>query len=166
MSMTCSFALKHWNSTGNDMTTITRIRTDWINRYHVQADADASVLDCLVVELPPYTTEQGVAIGLREGMSMDDLLQEALTTLDRLRKERWQPVLPASAFVPFGVITARNFEEVSRETELRTLEIVGADAGHPNHDERVRALCRMADLLEMTGPLPPQQFGTFPPVRH
>jgi hypothetical protein len=150
------------------MTTITRIRTEWASRYHVQMDADAAVLDCFLVQLPPYTTEQGVCVSMRDGMSMNDLLAEALTTLARLRAEPWQSVLPASVFQPFGVITARSFDDVQRECELRTLSIVGGvdDAGVLDHDGRVRALSRAADLLGMCGPLEPRQVGTFPPVRH
>lgn len=100
--------------------------------------------------------------------SMDDTFKAALTTLNRLRAQPWQAVLPPNAFAPFGVITARNFEEVSRECELQVLSIVGGTdgAGHPVHDERVRALCRAADLLGMCGPLEPQKFATLPPVRH
>ena len=146
------------------MTTITRVRTEWVSRYHVHMDADASVLDCFVVTLPPYTTDQGVCIRTQDGMSMDDAFREALTTLNRLRAQPWQAILPPDVFQPFGVITARSFADVSRETELRTAEIVGA--GHPDHDERVRALCRMADLLEMTGPYSQPQLGTLPSVRH
>lgn len=148
------------------MTTITRIRTDWINRYHVQADADAAVLDCFVVELPPYGGETGLCIRLRDGMSMDDLLAEALAELTRIRAQPWKPVLPSTVFIPFGVITARCFEDVSRECELRILEGVGGIDGHPDHGERVRALCRAADLLGMCGPLEPQKFVPFPPARH
>jgi len=146
------------------MTTIARVRTEWVNRYHVHMDADASVLDCFVVTLPPYTTDQGVCVRQQDGMSMEDTLKVALTTLNRLRAEPWQAILPPDVFQPFGVITARNFADVSRETELRNCEIVSE--GHLNHDERVRALCRMADLLEMTGPVQPPQLGTLPPVRH
>lgn len=146
------------------MTTITRVRTEWVSRYHVQMDADASVLDCFVVTLPPYTTDQGVCIRKQDGMSMDDALKVALTTLERLRAQPWQAILPPDVFQPFGVITARSFADVSRECELLTAEIVAG--GHPSHDDRVRALCRMADLLEMAGPVQPQQFGTLPPVRH
>lgn len=146
------------------MTTIARVRTEWVSRYHVQMDADASVLDCFVVTLPPYTTDQGVCVRKQDGMSMDDAFRDALTTLNRLRAQPWQAILPPDVFQPFGVITARSFADVSRETELRNSEIVGE--GHPDHDERVRALCRMADLLGMCGPLEPRQFGTLPPVRH
>lgn len=150
------------------MTTISRVRTEWVDRYHVQMDADASVLDCFCVTLPPYTTDQGVCVRMRDGMSMEDVFREALATLARLRAQPWQSVLPASVFVPFGVITARNFDDVQRECELNMVAFVGGvdDAGHPGHDERVRALCRAADLLGMCGPLEQRQVGQWPPVRH
>lgn len=150
------------------MTTITRVRTEWVSRYHVQMDADASVLDCFVVTLPPYTTDVGICIRKQDGVSMDDTFKVALTALTRLRAQPWQAILPPDVFQPFGVITARSFADVSRETELRTLEIVGGidGVGHLDHDERVRALCRMADLLGMCGPVEPQTFATLPPVAH
>lgn len=150
------------------MTTITRIRTDYVSRYHLQTDSDASGLDCFVITLPPYTTDQGVCIAMRDGMSMEDAFRDALTTLERLRAQRWHAVLPPDVFQPFGVITARSFADVGRETELRNSEFVGGtdDAGHPDHDERVRALSRAADLLGMCGPLEPRQVVAFPLVKH
>jgi len=99
---------------------------------------------------------------------MDELWKEALAVLDLLRAQPHDPVLPARVFVPFGVITARTLADVQREQELKTLAVIGGrtenNPAHPDHIERVRALCRMANLLE--GTVAPQQFGSFPPVRH
>ena len=144
------------------MTTITRVQTDWINRIHVQADADASVLNCFMVELPPYTVGGGLLIH-RAGASVEHLWTEALHTIDSLRLQPRTPAHPA-VFIPFGVITARSVEDVRRESELTMLEV--CESEHPEHMERVRALCRMADLLGMCGPMTPPQFGSFPPARH
>lgn len=138
------------------MTTIVRVRTDWTNRYHVQVDADASVLDAFIIELPPYETGTATWVHSYDGgKGMDELFQNALLELQRLRAKPHRPLFGREVFVPFGVITARNYEEICRERELATLSFVGGveDCGHPDHAERVRALSRMLDILD-GAPLP------------
>ncbi len=149
------------------MTTIHRVRTEWADRYHVQLDADASALDCFTVELPPYTTGHGLLVRPQPGNSMDDLWREALTTLAWLRQQPCNPVHPAHVFQPFGVITARNAEDLRREHEINRemmlgecterdrerLERTSVDTSRVFHERRVEHLCRALDLLNGV-PLP------------
>lgn len=153
------------------MTTIVRIRTEWQDRhrYHLEFDSDASALDCCTVELPPYTVGHGLVVKLQAGKGLDDLLREALHTLDFLRSQPHTPVHPASVFIPFGVITARNFDDLQRE-HLIKMSTMGAERFHADarwraavernpvlyngaHERRVAELCKALDLLN-GGPLP------------
>lgn len=141
------------------MTTITRIRTDYDARLHVEIDTDAKVLDAFLVTLPPYTSELGVLVH-RKGVDMNDLWKDALAVVAHLRAQPWKEVHPPHVFQPFGVITARNFEGVRREAELRMSMMIGdgepleelaqrypLDDVKQFHEERVTALCRALDLL-------------------
>ena len=143
------------------MTTIHRVRTEWQDRYHVQLDADAAVLDCFLVELPPYTTRPGMLV-YEAGKSLNDLWSEALRMLDFLRAQPRNPVHPATVFVPFGVITARNRADVWREHEIKRemldvdctdrdrarLEAANLNDSRALHDRRVASLCRALDLID------------------
>lgn len=128
---------------------IQRISTDYTARLHVEQDIDARVLDCFLVALPPYTTEPMLIY--REGASMDALWADALAMVAHLRARPWRELHPAHVFVPFGVVTARNLEDVRRESELRMKMMLGQHS--PDHMERVQNLCKAWDIL--TGaPLP------------
>jgi len=158
--------------------TIVRISTDWQARYHVQADADVADHDCYQVELPPYTLNAPILVH-REGANMAELWNEALRTLDALRSQPREPVLPATRFLPFGVITLRRREDVWREHELRREMMLGACTDRERerieridlryaqemHERRVASLCRAVDLLNGA---PPPVVVPFPdiPVRH
>ena len=161
------------------MSTLTRIRTDYVQRLHVFVDADAAVIDCFVVELPPYLVP--MCVPQRDGMSIDETWREALTTLEWLRSQPYTPIFPAEVFVPFGVITARSFDDVAREHAIK-IAMIGPELYHTDerhrarvdanpvlhqgaHDRRVADLCRAMDLLN-GAPMPKGSFDNFPPVRH
>jgi hypothetical protein len=140
------------------------VRTDHVLRYHLYIDTEAVVFDAFVVDLFPF----GPVVLHREGVPLDDLWREVPAAIQRLREQPAELPHPPSVFVPFACITAVEHARMAKEQELRTLSIVGGvdEQGHPDHAERVRALCRMADLLDMCGPLEPRQVGQWPPVRH
>lgn len=146
------------------MTTISRIRTDYDARLHVEVDTDATV-DCFFVTLPPYTYGPGVLV-YREGADMNALWAEALAVVARLRAHPWKEIHPPHVFQPFGVITARNREDVRREFDIR-MNLMGAGMFHTDarwrasverdpvlhigaHDRRVAELCRALDLMDGT----------------
>jgi hypothetical protein len=131
------------------MTTLTRIRTDFDARLHVEIDTDAQVLDCFMVALPPYTSEPMLIH--REGASMDELWADALALVAYLRAKPWRELHPPHIFQPFGIIAARNVEDVRRESELRMKMLLGQHS--PDHMERVQNLCKAWDLLN-GAPLP------------
>lgn len=159
------------------MTTVTRVSTNYAERWHVYVDADADTLDCLLVELPPYTLGVPVLVH-RVGASMDELWSEALEVLALLRAQPRKLVLPASVLNPFGVISARSFDDVQREAEVKRetalgqcsdrereqLERTGIRHSQQAHEQRVSALCRAWGLMQ-GAPLPQGSFD-WPPVRH
>lgn len=147
------------------MATIHRIRTDFEQRIHIEQDVDASVLDCFLVALPPYTASPGMVVH-RTSANMNDLFREAVAWVAYFKAQPWDPILPPSHFQPFGIITARNFEDAWREIELRReLMLGGVEPGiapedrarmerdpllHENgraHELRVASLIRAHDLL-------------------
>jgi hypothetical protein len=148
------------------MTTITRIRTEHEARLHVEQDTDATVLDCFLVTLPPYTS--GPMLVYREGADMNVLWSEALAMVAYLRAQPWKAIHPPHVFQPFGVITARWLEDVRRETELRREMMLGElclpaelerlaridpKVAQQFHERGVQHLCRVLDLLD-GAPLP------------
>lgn len=133
-----------------------RKHTDWTRRFHLDVDQDAPV-DCFIVELPPYLMSPsgiGLPVLPRPGKTLDDLWQEALATLEFLRAQVHEPVLPATDFIPFGIIQARNLDDVSREFEIWMNMRCGGcfDSARytlsDEHDSRVRSLIRALDLLD------------------
>ena len=160
---------------------IQRLSTDFNARLHVEQDTDARELNCLTVALPPYSSEPMLIY--RAGASMDALWADALAMVAHLRARPWREVHPASVFQPFGIITARNVDDVRREYQFRRevmmvgqfhtdpayREKVEADPVlHENgraHEQRVAALCRAWDLLD-GAPLPKGSLDNWPPVRH
>lgn len=159
------------------MTTLRRVSTNYEARWHVYVDEDDEVLDCLSVELPPYTL--GVPYLLhRVGATVDDLWPEALQVLELLRGLPRQLVLPASVLNPFGVIVVRSFDAVYREAELKREMMLGecddqqrarlvqfglAYSRH-QHEARVAALGRAVEL--MGGAPLPDGSCNWPPIRH
>ena len=142
------------------MTKLIRRYTDWSRRYHLEVD-DASPIDCFIVELPPYLISPsgiGLPVLPRPGKSMDDLFTEALATLDFLRAQIHDPLYPPDVFQPWGIIQARNLDDVRREFEIwRDMWLGGcfdSDRARSSetfpdaHDERVEALIRALDLLD------------------
>ncbi len=159
------------------MTTITRIQTDYTARLHIEQDTDAQALDCFMVALPPYTVAPMLVY--REGASMDALWADALAMVAYLRARPWREVHPHTVFSPFGVITARNSEDVRREHEIRRemmmVQQFNTDPAyrarveadpilHENgraHEQRVASLCRALDLMDgapLPTPVPWAQF--------
>lgn len=149
------------------MTNIQRLSTDFNARLHVECDTAAQVLDCFMVALPPYTAEPGVVI-YREGASMDALWADALAMIAQLRARPWREVHPHTVFQPFGIITARNLEDVRREHEIRREMMIGELAlpahlehmasiseaeARARHERGVASLCRALDLMD-GAPLP------------
>lgn len=148
------------------MTTIVRIRSEYEARLHVEQDTDAKVLNCFNVSLPPYTFAP--ILVYREGASMNELWADALAIVAHLRAQPWRLVAPPDVFQPFGVITARDLEDVRREFEIRREMMVGecslpahlervantseAEA-RARHEQGVASLCRALDLLD-GAPLP------------
>jgi hypothetical protein len=153
------------------MTTIVRIRTDYEARLHVEQDTDAPELNCFCVTLPPYTPTSWPMLVYREGADMNALWADALAMVAHLKAQPWKLVAPPNVFQPFGVITARNVEEVRREFEYRRelmmahqfqtdpayRERVEADPIlHEDgraHEQRVASLIRALDLMD-GAPLP------------
>ncbi len=141
----------------------TRTRTDYVQRYHVHVDTNAKELNAFTVVLPPYFDEPGLTVMPRPGKTMNDLFLEALATLDFLRAEPWTPLYPASVFIPFGIITAVDVEDVQRQQAIQLAMMVGgcfhtdrdraAIERYPAlyegaHEARVKALCRALDLMD------------------
>lgn len=163
------------------MSTIVRISTDWLARYHVQADGEPGApLDAFLVELPPYVCDGAAPLlKLRDGQAMEDLWREALRTLDWLRSQPHEPILPRTVFEPFGVITAlcsadrRRRHEIKREMmlgactdrERERMERIDLRYSQEMHERRVASLCRAMDLLNGT-PLPVAVPFPDIPVRH
>lgn len=158
------------------MTTITRIRTDYVQRLHVFVDDDATVIDAFVVDLPPYMGP--MCVPQREGMSIDETWRDALRTLAWLRSQPYTPIFPLEVFVPFGIVIARSFADVQREQAIKTAMLeptlfhtherhrAWVERYRPEgaHDRRVAELCRAMDLQNgapLHGPL-----GTLPLARH
>lgn len=147
-----------------------RKHTDWTRRYHLEVDQDRPV-NCFIVELPPYLISPsgiGLPVLPRPGKTLvDDLWQEALATLEFLRAQIHEPLYPPEAFQPWGIIQARNLDDVRREFEIwRDMWLGGCfdsdeewrrkrerNAEHDDHDSRVQSLIRALDLLN-GAPLP------------
>ena len=161
------------------MTTLTRVRTDYVQRLHVFVDGDAATIDCFMVELPPYLGP--MCVPQRDRMTLDDTWREALTTLEWLRAQPYEPLFPRTVFVPFGVITARNFDDVNREHAIK-MNMMGARLFHTDeqhrarvdrdpvlhagaHERRVAELGRAAELLN-GAPLPVAVPFPDVPLRH
>lgn len=155
------------------MTTITRIRTEHDARLYVEADTDASVLDCFLVTLCPYVPEPGLLVH-RDGVAIDALWADALATVTYLRAQPWNEVAPPAVFQPWATITARNCSDVARESELRMQMMIGD--GEPLqsmakrypvaaigqfHEERVAALCRALDLINGARPVATSPWPDF-----
>ncbi len=136
------------------MTTIATLRIDFETQLRVEQDTDAKVLDCFSVTLPPYVSEPGLIVH-REGADLDALWADALAMVAHLRAQPWKAIAPPDHFKPFGVITARNFEDVRREHEWQMSMLLGRE--HPDDMERVRNAIRAWDLLHdapLTVPVP------------
>lgn len=159
------------------MTTITRIRTDYDARLHVEQDTDAEV-NCFLVTLSPYISEP--VLVYREGASVNELWADALAIVAHLKAQPWKLVAPLDHFRPFGVITARNVDDVRREPEYRMQKMLGSICGPEQiagmahiseveaqtlHERGVQHLSRALDLLNGV-PLPKGSFDTWPPARH
>jgi hypothetical protein len=145
---------------------IQRLSTDFNARLHVEQDTDAQELNCLTVALPPYLSIPIVVH--REGASMDALWADALAMVAHLRAQPWREVHPPHVFQPFGIITARNLEDMRREHEVRREMMIGelslpvhlehvasiseAEA-RLRHEQGVASLCRALDLMD-GAPLP------------
>lgn len=145
---------------------IQRISTDYNSRLHVEQDVDARELNCLTVALPPYSSEPMLIY--RAGASMDALWADALAMIAHLRARPWREVHPPHIFQPFGLVTARNVEDVRREHEIRREMMIGecslpahlervasineAEA-RARHEQGVASLCRALDLMD-GAPLP------------
>jgi hypothetical protein len=142
------------------MTTLHRVRTEWVERYHVDIDADATVLDCFTVELPTVTAGPMLV----QGDDMNALWSEARAMLASLRAQPRAEIrgAPRSVFEPFGIITARNRNDVWREHETKMAMLLGGMGGekleelakrYPEldmkqfHEERIASLIRAHDLL-------------------
>lgn len=148
------------------MTNIQRISTDYAARLHVEQDIDARELNCFTVALPPYTSTPIVVH--RASATMDELWADALAMVAHLRARPWREVHPPHIFQPFGIITARNAEDVRREHEIRREMMIGecslpahlerialtdeAEA-RARHEQGVASLCRALDLMD-GAPLP------------
>ena len=150
------------------MTTIVRIRTDYESRLHIEQDSDAQELNCFTVALPPYTSTSWPMLVYREGADMNALWADALAMIAHLKAQPWKLVAPPNVFKPFGVITARNREDVRRDYEIRREMMIGecslpahlervatidvAEA-RARHEQGVASLCRALDLMD-GAPLP------------
>lgn len=98
-----------------------RHRTYHIRRFHLEIDRDASPVNCFIVELPPYLMSPsgiGLPVLPRAGKTLDDLFTEALATLEFLRAQIHEPMYPPDVFQPWGIIQARNLDDVRREFEI------------------------------------------------
>jgi hypothetical protein len=85
-----------------------------------------------------------------------------------LRARPWREVHPPHIFQPFGIVTARNVEDVRREHEIRREMMIGecslpahlervasfneAEA-RARHEQGVASLCRALNLMD-GAPLP------------
>ena len=112
------------------------------------------------MELPPYLISPsgiGLPVLPRPGKTLDDLWQEALATLEFLRAQIHEPLYPRDVFEPFGIIQARNLDDVSREFAVwmnmwcggcfESDEHRARYTRSDEHDSRVRSLIRALDLL-------------------
>jgi hypothetical protein len=143
------------------------VQTDWVNRIHVYVDPNAAVINCFAVTLPPYFNEPGLIVPQREGKSMEDTWQEALSTVRFLRQQPFTPIAPPDQFNPFGIITACNFADVVLDHEIRMQMMLGGcflseteharidqsteqfpDHGAEFHERRVDSLIRAWGLLD------------------
>jgi hypothetical protein len=147
------------------------IRTEYDGaRYHFKFDTEAKTLNGFTVCLPPYVNEPGLLVAQREGKTMDETFAEALTTLAYLRGQPFPQLYAPDQFVPVGIITAVDCEDVARITAIYTALIDGgmyltdedrariaADSRlHEDgraHERRVAALYR-ALALSRGAPLP------------
>lgn len=98
-----------------------RLWTDYDARLHVEVDTNAQVLDCFMVGLPPYTASE--CLCAFRGASMAERWSEALRMVAFFRVQPWKPIHPPHIFQPFGVITARNFDDVQREQQIELLMV-------------------------------------------
>lgn len=113
------------------------IRTEYDGaRFHFQFDTQAKTLNGLTVALPPYINAPGLLVAQRPGKTMEQTFGEALTTLAYLRGQPFPQFLPPDQFIPIGVITAVDCEDVARDTAIMTSMI---EAGvHLTDEDRAR----------------------------
>ena len=123
------------------------IRTDHVQCYHLHVDTEAAQFTAMRIELFPHAP---LVVG-DATMTQEDLWREAMASLRWLRTQPGQSLYPSTVFVPFAKIIAVDRDAEAREQSIHTRQIIGDY--HPDHEERVRALCAALDLLD-GAPLP------------
>ena len=105
----------------------TQIMTDWANRIHFE-QTDNPVLNCYLVELPPFTPGP-ILIHSKDAGDLTTLWPQVVATIKFLREQPrpFVRIAPPEWFDPFAVVTAANFEDVARDHEVKMLLMTGAE---------------------------------------
>ena len=141
-----------------------RTQTYWLQRFHLEVDMEAQVLDCFWVDV--LGSKILVNQGTRTNVPMNQLWAEMLRTVEWLQKEyhrwgRWKDLKLYSALDlrPFAVVTAceEAREKVKSQINLDMLcyESSAQSAEHPHyqphpndHMRRVQHLIDASDGLQ------------------
>jgi hypothetical protein len=86
------------------------VRTDEEQRYHFRHDTQASTFNVYSIALPPFINEPGL---------LAETFEAALTTLARLRSQRFVPLYPPDVWQPMGIIVATSLDVVIRDVAIR-----------------------------------------------
>lgn len=126
------------------------ILTDDVQRFHFGVDRDAEKLNGFEVGL---ATREPMIVRATDKESFADLWSDALGILRRQREAYWRNALyPREVFDPYGFITAIDIEREAVKLGITVNMLVGGahpdgGRGHPDHMQRVQALCKAYDLL-------------------
>ena len=133
-----------------------RTQTFWLNRFHLEVDMEAQVLDCFWVDV--LGSKILVNQGTRTNVPMNQLWAEMLWTVQWLQKEyhrwgRWKDLKLYSALdlQPFAVVTACEEARERVKSQINLDMICGGTDSPPDsppaHERKVRHLDDALDGL-------------------